>query len=306
MVVPYTNVNNYNIVSKILKCVMNACAQRVAKLQYQGAMLKFLEDSETWTSEHTKTYYRSLWLSSVWLMVTELCREEMTPKRISKLSYSLFGDFMQVYQDAKNFPNTEVWEEYQKETAASKGHNPPASLEHFAGVDVKPNIAQLQPGTPGTPGTQGEAAAKRKAGTIIHIIPPATSMTPAPNSAATLSTADRKAHFFLNMRRDPTSVSEMHAFEEFERQFDYPPNKEELPLWAHLISTFPEAPTVDQFKSFKVLYESKGGIFPTDIEFKKFHQDRMEEKARRAEEAARELASADVQMRASIGPARDW
>jgi hypothetical protein len=309
MVVPYTNVNNYNIVSKILQCVMNACAQRVAKTEYQGAMLVFLGRSgDTWTSTDTQKYYKSLWLSSVWLLVTELCRGEMTPKRISKLSYSLFGDYMKVYQKAGNFPDTETWEKYQEDFAASKGHNPPTSLEHFAGVDIQPNIAQLQPGTPGTPGTPGVAAAKRRAGSMNHIIPPATPLSPGvpntPNSAATMSIADRRRIFLLNMRRESSNLIEMKAFEEFQTQFEHAPNEQELTLYVHLMSISPTLPTADEFRAYNVLYVQLGSQYPEAQQFLEFYDNWKREKARRAAETEAELE--DVTMGANIIAARDW
>ena len=44
-----------------------------------------------WTVADTKYYYRALWLTSVWVLVTEVCREDLTDKRISVLSYFCSG-----------------------------------------------------------------------------------------------------------------------------------------------------------------------------------------------------------------------
>jgi hypothetical protein len=160
MVLPYTNDNNYYKVSNIVQCVMNACFQRVAKPEYQGSMLVMLQRgpdtaNNKWTAQDTKMYYRKLWLTSVWLLVSELCREELTLKRISRLSYSLFSDFMPIYQSENLFPSDAVWKTYQETSANQKGHRPPTNLEHFAGVNIAPTIAAIVAKTP----DQQEAAA---------------------------------------------------------------------------------------------------------------------------------------------------
>jgi hypothetical protein len=290
---------------------MNACAQRVAKTEYQGAMLVFLRRSgETWTPEDTKKYYRSLWLTSVWLLVTELCREEMTPKRISKLSYSLFGDYMKVYQKAENFPDTATWDKYQEDTAASKGHNPPENLEHFAGVDIQPTIAQLQPGTPGTPGTPGQAAAKRTAGTMTHIIPPATPLSPVPNtpnSAAKLSADEQAVEFNTYIGRDYLNLNELNTFNAFYEHLHRRPNSSELVAYEHWQNEISKSPpTYVAWQAYIEICKQKTASTPTDPwptreEFEKYlpvYSNHLMQ--------ASKTEPPDFMVEAKISTSRDW
>jgi hypothetical protein len=307
MVLPYTNDNNYYKVSMIVQCVMNACFDRVAKKAYQDSMLMFLGRTDTWTPADTKKYYESLWITSVWLLVTELCREELTPKRISRLSYSLFSDFMSIYQKKQAFPSDAVWKTYQDNSAASKGHNPPDNLKHYAGVYIAPTPAAIAANTPdalrAAALVRGNAVSAPK-----HVIPAAKSpWTPnSPGSAALpKSQEEQEREFELHMERPSTNLTELYAYLGFDNRFKrHPQNEKELACYRHWSELSKIPPTDDEWGAYSVIVGSTQN-YPTVEAFRAYLPQYVIERKARDEKLRLEILEL-ASKRLETSASRNW
>jgi hypothetical protein len=329
MVVPCTNPNNYKRVSEIVQGVMKACFERVENKDYKNAMLiAYGEPNAVWTPVSTKKYYKELWIHSVWLLTTELCREKLTPYRMSTLKFQLLKEFKYVFQEKQLFPDNAVWEKYKSDNAMTKGHKPPANLDHFAGVDIALNVATLPAGTPGTPG----AAANRKnaAANPNHIIPVAIPRTPAvsspygysmpgtPNVAAAPTVQDRVDAFYFGMnRRQYRNMSELTAFEGFVDHFHRNPSEIELTCYVHWSALSNIPPTEDEWGAYGEI-ASNTGDYPTVEAFAKYlptYITRKTAERKAAQEAAQRQAvveaafavgDGDTELKAQVSTGRDW
>jgi hypothetical protein len=65
---------------------------------------------ETTNLKNEKEVYKRLWLTSVWILHTELCRRKLNPKRTGQLSNFIFSKFIGIYQTVKAFPDEGIWD----------------------------------------------------------------------------------------------------------------------------------------------------------------------------------------------------
>jgi hypothetical protein len=109
MIVPYTS-NKAKAAQKIIKVVMLKCLRKVTEERY----LKGMNFEEPGTDHTSENMIAKLWLASVWVISTEMCRELMTPERIKSLTDNIFHDFSEVYVGLGAWPGVKAWEQAKK------------------------------------------------------------------------------------------------------------------------------------------------------------------------------------------------
>ena len=110
LIVPYTS-GKAGIAKKIIRIVMNKCLKKVTEesylqsldIQYQG--IKHTNDS----------MIGRLWVSSAWILTTEICREYLKPERILSLTKTIFHDFSRVYEGDECWADAASWAAVKKD-----------------------------------------------------------------------------------------------------------------------------------------------------------------------------------------------
>ena len=88
----------------IINTMMQRCFYQVGRRGFLNAIRH--QDAETLP---TTELLRRLWVASVWIISTEICRSTMTHERISSLTDTLFKDFERVFFYFKAYPTKDAW-----------------------------------------------------------------------------------------------------------------------------------------------------------------------------------------------------
>ena len=150
MIVPYTS-GKAGIAKKIIRIVMNKCLKKVTEESYLKSM-DFQDNLIKHTSEGT---IGDLWLTSVWILSTEMCRCLMTSDRIKTLTETIFHDHSDVYEAFGAWANITSWNAIKKKNGIKLKTK--ELLRHFAGSNASAYRSAI-PSTVGA-GRQGGGGA---------------------------------------------------------------------------------------------------------------------------------------------------